>query len=152
MSTKRGLSLRDGRDRLWVRETWAQDDLNCDDVHCGNRDHIWWRANEEKIVADSFAGNAHWRSSRFMPRWASRITLEIVSVRVERLRDIRLEAIENEGIPHNQWAICLHGMTDRRDFGTSNALWDSINAKRGYGWESNPWVWLIEFKVVPNGV
>jgi hypothetical protein len=131
-------------DRLWVKETWAHDDLNCKDVKCGNRDHIWWKAHEKKIVADSFAGDARWRSSRFMPRWASRITLEIMTVHVERLWEISAGDAMAEGI------YVAHGSASTY-IDTFMLLWNSINEKRGFGWDVNPWVWVIEFKVVNNG-
>lgn len=74
-----------------------------------------------------------------MPRWASRITLGVVDVRVERLQEITTEDALAEGIAkHEQW-------TPRVQF---SELWDSINAKRGYGWDSNPWVWVVEFQRV----
>ena len=131
-------------DRLWVRETWAHDDMDCKDVGCGNRDHIWWKANETKIVADSFAGDAHWRPSIHMPRWASRITLEIVNIRVERVQEISGDQCTLEGI-QVAWSDPNNSMQEKMAF---KALWDSINAKRGYGWDVNPWVWVIEFKRV----
>lgn len=84
----------------------------------------------------------------FMPRWASRITLEINSVRVEPLQDIS----ENDcclelGVPmkwNGEGTEPYH-----RNMQTAfSTLWDSINAKRGYPFENNPWVWAIEFKLV----
>jgi len=139
-------------DRLWVRETWAHDEPNCDDIHCGNPDHIWYRANETKIVADSFAGKARWHPSIHMERWASRINLEIVKVRVERLQDITKEDISAEGIKRTaggEWLAPLAGVPDY-PWGYAHeayaALWNDINDKRGYGWDVNPWVWVIEFR------
>jgi hypothetical protein len=144
-------------DRLWVRERWAHDDPDCLDVHCGNRDHIWWYANEEKSVADSFAGSARWRPSIHMPRWASRITLEIVNVHIEHIQDMLIRAKENgtnnmwseffsEGIPQVvEWNSKGNVPTPASLF---IDLWNSINARRGYGWDENPWVWVIEFKRV----
>lgn len=129
-------------DKLWVRETWAHDDMDCKDAHCGNSDHIWYRASEEPIVADSFAGSAAWKPSIFMPRWASRITLEIVNIRVERLHQIDKAGATAEGITadfYNRTALSWW-------YEFFSEYWDSLNAKRGYSWESNPWVWVIEFK------
>jgi hypothetical protein len=142
-------------DRLWVRETWAHDDPDCDDIHCGNPDHIWWRANEEKIVADSFAGKARWRPAIYMPHWASRIHLEIVNVRVERLQHISRDDAKAEGVS-NLWKWDKERNLKHPEHfsrGVLNpyvanysVLWDQINASRGYGWKFNPWVWVIEFK------
>ena len=78
-----------------------------------------------------------------MPRWASRLTLEIKSVRVERVQEIseadaRAEGVERAEATDGAPSYAL-GFSD---------LWDSINAKRGYGWDTNPWVWCIAFERV----
>lgn len=104
-------------------------------------------------VSDKF------HSGRFMPRWASRIALEVVNVRVERVQEISEGDSEAEGIMNKSGlhlAACHH-QTFHPDHGCGcgskslpeefAALWDTINAKRGYSWESNPWVWVVEFKV-----
>ena len=132
-------------DSLWVRETWAHDDLNCKDVKCGNRDHIWWKANESKIVADSFAGEARWRPSIFMPRWASRLTLKIINIRVERIQDITQKDASFEGIPMPAYGE--YPLSETADYliPEFRKLWDSINGKKGFGWDANPFVWVIEF-------
>jgi hypothetical protein len=74
-----------------------------------------------------------------MPRWASRITLEVVSVKVERLQKISNRDIEAEG-------ACLR--TSVCHSIEWQMLWNGINEKRGYGWNVNPWVWVIEFRRV----
>ena len=123
-------------DQFWVRETWAHDDLNCTDINCGNINHIWYRASENKISADSFSGNAKWRPGIHMFRWASRIDLEIKKIRVERLQDITGEECQKEGInPEIQNKLLAFQL-----------LWDSINPK--LNWEFNPWVWVIDFERV----
>ncbi len=116
-------------DQLWVRETWLEDTV-------GN---IRYRATE-RAVQD---GNWKWRPSIFMPRWASRISLEVTAVRVERVRDISEEDARAEGVD----SIVATDTYSSYRMGFRK-LWDSINAKRGYSWESNPWVWVVEFKRV----
>jgi len=114
-------------DRLWVRETHYVFSAGYKD---GRDRHIVYRATEP----DAPCG---WTPSIHMPRWASRITLEVVSVRVERVQDISEADAASEGTPILQGG-------NRTEF---RMLWDSINAKRGYGWDANPWVWVIEFSV-----
>ena len=77
----------------------------------------------------------------FMPRWASRITLEITDIRVERLQDITEEDARKEGMRSP-----LRYVGALKD--AYKTLWNSINTKRGFPWESNPFVWVVEFKVV----
>lgn len=81
------------------------------------------------------------RPSIFMPRWASRIQLEIIEIKVERVQDITEEGAIAEGI---QWGNGA-GSNPRVIF--SN-LWDSINEKRGYSWSQNPQVWMVKFRVL----
>ena len=125
-------------DRLWVRETWA---------------YIFNSGSEPPTYTTYFKANGNtlpginkWRPSIFMPRWASRITLEIVNIRVERVQDISEEDAKAEGTKglYDDWAG-PGKLTYRKPY---KALWDSINSKRGYGWDVNPWVWVIEFKVL----
>lgn len=118
-------------DRLWVRETW-----NCIDTGrlTQRQDWVRYRATDGEEM--------HWRPSIFMPRWASRITLEIVGVRVERVQDISEADALAEGVERvPTWAA--YSMRDK-----FWALWDSINGPRGYGWNANPWVWVVEFKCI----
>ena len=112
-------------DRLWVRESWTSSGMA-----------LYWKATDG---ADRVA---NWNSPIFMPRWASRLTLEVVSVRVERLTDISDSDCYAEGIISPQNDILGEPYYSFKD------LWDSINAKRGYPWSSNPWVWVISFRVV----
>lgn len=93
------------------------------------------------------AKGLQWRPSIHMPRWASRITLEVVNVRVERLLDISEEDAKAEGVePKMDTHIAAKVAGDtpyRMEFWH---LWETINAKRGYGWTTNPWVFVVEFK------
>lgn len=99
-----------------------------------------WGPNQEGCI---------WRSPRFMPRWASRITLEITEVRVQRLQDISAEDVEAEGISEEETRCdgeC--GETPCSLLVPTYArAWNSINAKRA-PWATNPWVWAITFKRV----
>ena len=164
-------------DRLWVRETWGIFDTEADgeayavayradDFGGVVGDCKWIEPPKEqqgkycKVVDESgwpyCLADERWRSPRFMPRWASRITLEVVSVRVERVQDISEEHARAEGaepydidrIPESDRflldAPCMdEGTPHRNGFAL---LWDSINATRGYSWASNPWVWCVEFR------
>lgn len=126
-------------DRLWVRETWAMNEPTSG---------IICRADGESH--NGFP--AKWRPSIFMPRWASRLTLEVAGVRVERVQDIgkdgrKAHDVLAEGITEAQiehWRKWLH--IDDAPAHTFGELWNSINSKRGFGWYSNPFVWVIEFK------
>jgi len=124
-------------DRLWVRETWC---YAC--IDHGSAAAMGNRADYRADHAAGFAPCNPWRPSIHMPRWASRITLEIVAVRVERVQDIDTLGAAAEGTPdlrttENGW--------DLRDCFVH--LWDSINGKRpGCAWRANPYVWVVEFR------
>ena len=92
------------------------------------------------LQEDYFYKKNKWQSPIFTPRWASRISLKIMDVRVERLQSISYEDIKREGIQKKINGVSLDMKVDFYN------LWDSINAKKGYGWQANPWVWVIEFE------
>jgi len=120
-------------DRLWVRETWRVNG-NEHDYAIAKRDGVFYRADEE------WNTDVGWRPSIFMPRWASRITLEVVGVRVQRLQDISEDDAKAEG--------CIDGAFNAA-FGEYMELWDRINGKRfNCAWKDNPWVWAVEFRAV----
>lgn len=123
-------------DRLWVRETWA--DCSTNPLIC--EDTIAYRATEPEWDRD--CTGIRWRPSIHMPRWASRITLEITGVRVERVQDITEADAEAEGVRGDG----LGGNESMRVH--FRWLWDKINASRGFGWDTNPWVWVVEFRRV----
>jgi hypothetical protein len=128
-------------DLLWVRETWGT-------VHphvkpsdfAPNGVRVWYRADD--IKKNWFIEK--WNPSIFMPRWASRIILRVTDVRVERVQEISEEDARAEGVLKAGGAS-LSLYTARHHF---SQLWDRINAKRGYGWDVNPWVWVVEFRLV----
>lgn len=124
-------------DQLWVRETWADTRDEC------RRHPVSYRADWN--IEDDFDRGFNWRPSIHMPRWASRITLEVTGVRVEQLCDITEEDAIKEGVDpvaHPSYPA-LKARAHTRGFCW---LWDSLNSKRGFGWEANPFVWVIEFK------
>ncbi len=93
----------------------------------------WYDAGDDTRVIPSI----------HMPRWACRLHLEVKRVRVGRVQEISYKDCSAEGI-HEDGACNDYGAGGRvRD--AFAALWDSINAKRGYSWESNPWVWAVDF-------
>ena len=116
-------------DRLWVRETFYDRGF-----HHGITYRADWNNGSSPFVKK-------WTPSIHMPKWATRIWLEITGIRVERVQDIKLDECYAEGIIRD---AC------KNPFYQFQVLWDSINAKRGYSWETNPWVWVIEFKRVAN--
>jgi len=119
-------------DRLWVRETWAQNENQLSETSMDTS--IVFRADGEARALDNGCEKA-WRPSIHMPRWASRITLEINDVRVERLQEISEADALAEGITHST-------LNDPRV--EYRWLWESIN---GHGsWDANPWVWPITFR------
>jgi len=82
-----------------------------------------------------------------MPRWASRIDLEITGVREERLQDITEKDAVAEGYDESLW-LCerCKDHYEQEPISWFKYTWDSLNAKKGFGWDSNPWVWVIEFR------
>ena len=120
-------------DKLWVRETFALMIPAGASIHAERIPH--YRADADTAP--------RWTPSIHMPRWASRITLEITGVKVERVQDISPQDIEREGLTPPSDSLNWVG-TFQNNF---RLLWDSINAKRGYGWDANPWVWVLTFEV-----
>jgi len=97
--------------------------------------------------------NKFWsrKPSIHMPRWASRINLEVVDIRVERASDISVEDIQSEGLEFMQHGKVNGHFTpcdEIRAYHAWQTLWDSINKKRGYGLETKAWVWVVEFKMI----
>jgi hypothetical protein len=146
-------------DRLWVRESWQYANWTeegepyiryaADDaqrlVDCGQIPEEWIDRLEDKwaglstpanYAIDNRAADRRWRPSIHMPRWASRITLEITDVRVQRLQDITYEDAEMEGV-----CCDMSARTFRDHF---HALWDRINGAGA--WNANPWVWALTFR------
>lgn len=108
-------------DLLWVKETFRQEGTGF----------------AYKVDASPDGFGLPWKSPRYMPKAASRIILEIVSTRAQRIQDISVDDIRAEGA-----GASLLG-SERHNFAKS---WDSINEKRGYPWKKNDWVWAVTFK------
>ncbi|WP_068318983.1 hypothetical protein [Polycladidibacter hongkongensis] len=159
-------------DLLWVRETWARiDEVECGcseaPCQCPQLGEIRYRAT----VGDD--DGRKWKPSIFMPRKYSRLTLEVTDVRAELLRDISEEDAKAEGVP--EWLegndgeeIYCHTCDGNGVRGALSGglglpeiacpecdtsvkkfrnLWDTLNKKRGFGWDTNPWVSVTTFKV-----
>ena len=146
-------------DRLWVRETWHPA------ARLGTEYEIEYQADKSSLLKDAGwegatptidrAIDSGWKPSIHMPRWASRLTLEIVSVRVERLQDITEEDAKAEGV--EPVGLSSFNMMQYRDYSGESgdkgfhsprssyeSLWEKINGAGS--WDKNPWVWVVEFK------
>ncbi|MDR1885007.1 MAG: hypothetical protein LBQ56_01940 [Synergistaceae bacterium] len=158
-------------DFLWVRETFAvlhsswynlrfglgQYDDPGYDGETPNYRHIPKEPQPDCILEyraanrdpDEFEDDYKWRSPLHMPRWASRITLEVKDVRCERMQDITVSDADKEGFPSGlaTWNEGPGLTTGRGEF---MAYWNKLNEKHGGGWNLNPWVWVIVFEAVKN--
>lgn len=153
-------------ERLWVKEAFCYAKMYGYDAR-EDGGEFWYKAT------DSGQCEGPYKSSRFMPKWAARIWLEITGLRVEQVQDISPDNIIAEGLESMGWdyAESSDGTGDKFMYWsdpTKNMpkwcpqnttsceciedvfswLWDSLNAKRGYGWDKNPWVWCITFKKI----
>ena len=126
-------------DRLWVRETWQ--DTGVAGVEHLSDGQIVYRATDPDW--EQLEG-WKWRPSIFMRRRDSRITLEVTDVRVERVREISEEDAADEGFD-DVYLVKQQLPSDARVY-AFRQTWDELNAKRGFSWESNPWVWVVSFK------
>lgn len=143
-------------DRLWVRERHAFNDVSREAKNGEGWPRQWW-VNVE--YADGFErvmlvdkkpkqtrerGELGWRPSIHMPRWASRINLEVTGVRVERLQDIQFN--EADAIAEGAQRARI---SERAEFSATEDfknIWHNINGAES--WAANPWVWVVEFKRV----
>lgn len=130
-------------DRIWVRETWRIDGVGRTVALA------FGETNPELFENLSFFADCEfdpglkpgpWIPSIHMPRWASRINLEITNIRVERVQDISEDDAMAEGSP---WEDCWVSYVQ-----SFESIWDACYSARGLGWDDNPWVWVIDFKMV----
>lgn len=126
-------------DLLWVRETFN----TAEPLFSGPPKVLYQADHASKHMLWEVD---RWRPSIHMPRLASRLTLQLTEVRVERVQEISEEDARAEGVegigPRQRWTV--------EKF---RELWDSISAnKPGYGWSENPWVWCLSFRVIHANV
>ncbi|HCC5915891.1 hypothetical protein [Klebsiella pneumoniae] len=147
-------------DRIWVRETWDRYNIDQDSHDMAYR----------ATIPEDWPESGRWRPSIHMPRWASRITLEITDVRVERLNAISEQDAQSEGVHTEVWDQTVvarnyaaideffqfwsedmpHYVEMNQLYRSSfRSLWESIYGAEN--WQANPWVWVIEFKRVEGG-
>ena len=147
-------------DRLWVRETWQgpllqEFEADADpDWHYASHIHQYQNPAHCEYAADGGPKPEYtnaddvmrqgWRPSIHMPRWASRILLEVTQVRVEQLQAISIGQICKEGLARSIYEF----IPVTAAFDAFADVWDSINGPGA--WEANPWVWAVEFKQVQS--
>ena len=128
----------EGADSMWLQPHYRATDPTPELSYYGSE--------EEPTV--------RWKPSIHMPRWASRITLEITDIRIERLQEITEEEAKEEGVlpcPHplSKDDECLDCYLDAGEYSCSFFnLWDQLYAKKGLGVDVNPWVWMIALRRV----
>lgn len=154
-------------DLLWVRESFVDGyprDPATDMPICVDEEGndlpltVWYRATEdptfEWVDEDDNLTTPPWRSSRYMPKKYCRLWLRVTDVRVERLQEISEKDAEAEGFSYQPGigyraegvSTLLDSLTYNNARSPFRALWDSLNAKKGHGWDTNPWVWVISFE------
>lgn len=138
-------------DRLWVRETFALSQRDPDAIEVSVAEPQWW--DPPIYFADGDEGGEWsdragkpvpppWCHAREMPRWASRITLELTAVRVELLQSVSEEDARKEGVLSGVFG---NRMSAREVFA---AEWNIRTRAPTHKWEANPWVWVMAFKRV----
>lgn len=123
-------------------------------VGYGDQDQVWKTAPDEAIL--KYAHDGRWKSGRFMPKWASRCQVELTkNVEIQRLHDITEQDLREEGVPAI-WGDWDGLGPDGVDPATWDKLtwleqwktiWEPLHGAEGYGWDANPWVYRISFKL-----
>lgn len=149
-------------DILYVRETWEHFDCcSCEGDEHGNCPKEPQKSVIDKRgygcymyrATDEISGDAKWHPPRYMPKEAARIWIKVTDVRVERLQEITIDDIRNEGLS----SMAVHAGDMEIAIEEWKNLWNSTIKKSDldrYGWGANPWVWVIEFERCekPEGV
>ncbi len=148
-------------DILYVRETWERFECwNCEGDERGNCPNEPQKSVLDKTcgcymyrATNEISGDAKWHPSLHMPKEAARIWIKVIGVRVERLQEITIDGIRNEGLSY--MAVQAGDMEIAME--EWKTLWNSTVKKSDincYGWDANPWVWVIEFERCekPEGV
>jgi hypothetical protein len=146
----KGLSPYSIGDILWVQETWCKEFY----APIGESESVTEFLNKIEFricykATDALPDNCSWKPSIHMPREAARIFLRVTDVRCERLQEISGHDVMLEGLNR----VWYNGESERWENEQRldyKKLWNSLNAKRGYSWESNPWVWVYEFERIEN--
>lgn len=134
-------------DRFWVKEAWRSDRAYdyLSPSQMGGEEPVKYLSDDE---IQTWGYSVHlfnagrYRNARFMPRWASRLTLFVTDVRVERLMNCSHDDAIAEGIEYDE-KVCDPVETYAK-------LWNEINEKRGFPWSSNPWVTVLTFRTILN--
>jgi hypothetical protein len=159
-------------DRLWIRETYARlaDVRTADPGSTALTQNAFYRADYPTGLHHDDGSEVKWRPCIHMPRVFSRIVLEVKAVRAERLQSITADEILSEGIrtpvttrncpqgkgvplirasgkyapvKYLEIGVATADQIARAEFASA---WDALNHKRGFGWETNPWVFVVTFE------
>jgi len=153
--------------RLWAREAWRPVERSTNDGWTaieyradGAIGKRYWRNADpaRQLAARALDPDRHWRSPLFLPRWASRLLLEVDSIRVERLQEISEEDARAEGVTQTfaerfaefsaEQCLTSGELASSRPYAASYAVaWDELNDERAT-WKSDPWVWVLSFHVI----
>lgn len=132
--------------RLWVREAWG---------YVGGDEYIYMQERGAVRYHSDFIGNesvpgGRWRSPIHMPRFASRMTLEVTGIRCERVQDISETDADAEGTTSHYYCeeptATRDGVHRCQPIEAYRRVWESLHTTPGTRWEDNPWVWVIDFK------
>ncbi|MBI5014945.1 MAG: hypothetical protein HZB55_05565 [Deltaproteobacteria bacterium] len=128
--------------RLWVREPWAGP-ARLDGDPNRARLLLRYRAGEKARPSDLSSDTVVWRPAAEMPRWASRLTLEVLELRAQRIQGIGSEDLQAEGGMWRTGDDSVSAEADREAFGR---WWTEVNPESRFAWDQDPWVWVVRFR------